>query len=268
MWKPFRSMVKPLRFSISFAAVLCTLPLVAEEAAPYRAKLANSKNGEHHDFPMGVLAATGRLVDGDREILVMDVGKGGAAEKGGLKVGDRIESIEGTKSKAFSKKTDEGVCGPQLILAAALDKACSAPPHELAVTVRRENKAVELKLPVPPGPAFADSFPVNCEKTAKLRKGISARLLATQRKDGSWRPGVGGDADVYMSAFCGLALLAEDKKEHLPVIKRAIEFLNANRLPVSRINTLSMNEERDRDSSGSSSVYNSQLQLLFYSQPL
>ena len=43
----------------------------------YKPKLVNSKSGEHHDFPLGVLEATGRLQDGDREILIMDVGKGG-----------------------------------------------------------------------------------------------------------------------------------------------------------------------------------------------
>ena len=43
---------------------------------------------------MGVLSATGRLHDGEREILVRDVGKAGAAEKGDLKVNDRIISID------------------------------------------------------------------------------------------------------------------------------------------------------------------------------
>lgn len=49
----------------------------------------------------------------------------------------------------------------------------------------------------------------------------------------------------------------------------SLEFLNANRLPVSRIETLSMNEERGRDEGGgTNSTYNTQLQLFFYSQPL
>ena len=47
----------------------------------YRPKLINSKNGDHHDFPLGVLEATGRLKDGDKEILIMDVGKGGLLRK-------------------------------------------------------------------------------------------------------------------------------------------------------------------------------------------
>ena len=32
-------------------------------------------------FPLGVLEATGRLKDGDKEILIMDVGKGGGCSE-------------------------------------------------------------------------------------------------------------------------------------------------------------------------------------------
>ena len=88
----------------------------------YKPKLVNSKDGAHHDFPLGVLEATGRLKDGDKEILVMDVGKGGAAENGGLKVGDRVMMIEGKTPDAFSKKTDTGLEGPQALLGNSLDR--------------------------------------------------------------------------------------------------------------------------------------------------
>ena len=50
-------------------------------ANPYQAKLSNSKDGAFHDFPLGVLAATGRLKDGETSILIKDVGKQGAAHK-------------------------------------------------------------------------------------------------------------------------------------------------------------------------------------------
>ena len=38
-------------------------------------------------------------------------------------------------------------------------------------------------------------------------------------------PGVGGDADVYTTAFCGLVLLANNDHDPLPSIKKAIEFV-------------------------------------------
>ena len=93
----------------------------------YRPKLVNSKSGEHHDFPIGVLEATGRLTDGDRGILIMDVGKGGAADLAGLQVGDRINKIENKIPDKFSKKTDAGLSGPQDLLGRSLDKKAGLP---------------------------------------------------------------------------------------------------------------------------------------------
>ena len=66
-------MPKAVRFFFTLVLVINTF---AENSA-YKPKLVNSKSGEHHDFPLGVLEATGRLQDGDRGILIMDVGKGG-----------------------------------------------------------------------------------------------------------------------------------------------------------------------------------------------
>lgn len=210
-------------------SLCCTLLLAsvpsAQETAPYRPKLANSKNQSFQDFPMGVLSATGRLEDGDRVVLVMDIGKGGVAERGGLLTGDRIISIRGRRPEAFSMKTDTGLVGPQADLAVAIEEACAIEPHQLQLAVRRNDVTISLKIPVPPSPAFASSFPKDCPKTKRYLAAIADHLVATQQEDGRWKPGVGGDADVYMSAFCALALLAADKKEHRPAIKRAIEFI-------------------------------------------
>ena len=65
------------------ACFLLSLPLAGQEPL-YRPRLTNDKNQSHHDFPMGVLSATGRLADGERAILVKDVGAEGAAAAGGL----------------------------------------------------------------------------------------------------------------------------------------------------------------------------------------
>ena len=46
-----------IRFLFTLVLVLNTF---AEDPA-YKPKLVNSKSGEHHDFPLGVLEATGRL---------------------------------------------------------------------------------------------------------------------------------------------------------------------------------------------------------------
>jgi len=222
---PVKNKNVPSLLAASFCFTLLLTSVLSAQAAPYQPKLTNSKNQSFQDFPMGVLSATGRLSDRENAILVIDVGKGGAADRGGLKAGDRIVSICGRQPAAFSMKTDAGLAGPQEDLAVAIEKACAAAPHQLQLAIRRKDQTIPLNIPVPPSPAFASSFPKNCPKSKKYLAAIADHLVATQRSDGSWRPGVGGDADVYMSAFCGLTLLAADKKAYLPAIKRAIGFI-------------------------------------------
>jgi C-terminal processing protease CtpA/Prc len=115
----------------------------------YRPKLVNSKSGEHHDFPLGVLEATGRLQDGDREILIMDVGKGGAAELAGLKVGDRIAKIENMIPGRFSKKTDTGLAGPQDLIGRSLDRKAAASNALLSIEIFRGEQSQKLKISLP-----------------------------------------------------------------------------------------------------------------------
>jgi len=198
-------------------ALLPGMDCVGDPAFPlYHPKLENSKKGDHHDFPLGVISATGRLIDGESEILIVDLGKGGPADKAGLQVGDRIISPQEGPSARFSKATEAGLAGPQTELARAYDAAQATAPPDLDVEVQRGGKRLALKVRLPGGRL----------DPAKLLKGIAAHLLATQQKNGRWQPGVGGDADVYTSAFCGLALLAADEVQFLPAVKAAIRFIN------------------------------------------
>lgn len=48
----------------------------------------------------------------------------------------------------------------------------------------------------------------------------------------------------------------------------SIEFLNLNKLPVGRINSINLNEERGQDEDKSSDIYTVQIQALFHSQRL
>ena len=182
----------------------------------YYPKLENSKKGDHHDFPLGVISATGRLIDGESEILIVDVGEGGVAEKAGLEAGDRLVSLQGRSPSLFSKATETGLAGPQTELARAYFAARATVPHDLEVEVRRGEKRLSLRMRLPGGRL----------KPGKLLDGIATHLLATQQENGRWQPGVGGDADVYTSAFCGMALLAADDLRYLPAIKAAIHFIN------------------------------------------
>ena len=205
---------------------LCeTVSEPGQEAGPYRPKLTNPRGKSFQDFPMGVLSATGRVEDGESDIQVVDIGKGGAADRAGLKVDDRIVTIRGRRPGVFSMKTDTGLAGPQEALAEALDRACGTVPNRLRLTVQRGEEKKTLSIPVPRARAFASTFPKRCSKSRRYLEAIADHLVATQRKNGSWKPGVGGDADVYMSAFCALAVLSANKKGQEPTVRRAIEFI-------------------------------------------
>lgn len=204
----------------------------------YEPKLVNSKSGLHHDFPLGVLEATGRLSDGEKEILVMDVGKGGAGEKGGLLVGDRLIRIDGRIPEPFSKKTDAGLGGPQVLLGACLDYKSSLEEPRLLLEVMRGEKTHTLIFNLPFSEAFSQDSPT-CKKRVSYLENISKYLVREQQDSGRWRPGVGGDADVYTSAFCGLVLLANNDPSHFPSIKKAIEFVKK-----ASIETIDLNDPK------------------------
>ena len=203
-----------------------TLLLVFKTLAKdvYKPKLVNSKSGEHHDFPLGVLEATGRLKDGDRGILIMDVGKDGAAELAGLQVGDRISRIEDMTPDKFSKKTDTGLSGPQDLLGRSLDQKAGS-NSRLSIEVLRGHEIQKLNIALPKSSSFSFSSPQSCSKRKEFLSDIAKQLVETQQENGRWKPGVGGDADVYTTAFCGLVLLANNDTTHLPSIKKAIEFV-------------------------------------------
>ncbi len=166
----------PIPFLLACAGNLAFLAVVCHGEKPYQPKLSDGKSPDFHDFPMGVLSATGRLHEGEREIVVRHVGKGGVAESGGLQVGDRILSIDGQTPKLFSMSTDTGLEGPQEMLGKALETACSSKSNLLQLQVRRGEENMTMKLKVPASPVFASTFPQQCPKSWQASS--SAILLA------------------------------------------------------------------------------------------
>lgn len=199
-------------------------------AEHYRPKLTNSKDQNFQDFPLGVLSATGRLVNGERMIQIIDVGAGGVADKGGLQVGDQVKIIQGQTPGPFLIQPDSGLDGPQRLLGMALDQACALKAPVLTMKVLREKKTVSLSFDLPPSPRFAATMPLKCEKTDAYLASIARHLVATQQANGSWRPGVGGDAVDYTASFCGLTLLAAKNPEHLPAIEKAVQFVRGKEI--------------------------------------
>ena len=210
---------------IHLLAATLSLLAIPAIAAPYQPKLKSSKDGSIHTFPLGVLGATGQLSDGESAILITDLAKEGVAAKAGLQVGDRLETIDGVRPEPFSKSTETGLAGPQAVLGKALDRAGAGALRSLKLGILRGEASKTLAVSLPAGAAFAKAFPSDCQKTDALVRGIAEYLVKTQRDNGSWKPGVGGDADVYTAAHCGMALLAAGDRKHVPAVRQAIEFV-------------------------------------------
>ena len=100
------------------------------------------------------MEATGRLKDGDREILIMDIGQGGAAELAGLQIGDRITKIDNKIPEKFSKKTDAGLSGPQELLGKRLDQKAGLSNSKLSLEVSRGEKTHKLNIQLPKSQSF------------------------------------------------------------------------------------------------------------------
>lgn len=213
--------VLPLTFSLS--------ALSRAGADVYNPKLKNAKDGSEHTFPLGVLSATGRLVDGSRGIEIIDVDADGAAAKAGIQVGDGIIAVKRTFFPPYSSNIDTGVSGAQTILAAGLDAGGASDPPQFEVTIFRDNKQERVEVALPASPAFARTFPVRCEKTEQYRRNIEQWLIDTQRPDGFFNGG-GGDARDYGTPFGGLVLLASGKQEYLPAIEKCVDRLLAERI--------------------------------------
>jgi len=221
-----------LRVSFCVALLISVIQrsTAAEDFPYYPSKLSNSKDGDTHDFPLGVLNATGRLIHGAREISILDVGKLGPGEIGGLLKGDLIVQVEGKNMLPFSKELDAGLAGPQAFLAAALDEGCAKTEPKLRLTVMREGKPVALEIILPPSPKYAKTFPVKCPKADAYRQATLQWLIDRQKNDGTWAGHIGGDSIDYQVAYVGLALLSKGDPEYLPQIKKSVNYIRNHRI--------------------------------------
>jgi hypothetical protein len=202
----------------------------------YAPKLTNSKEGEVHDFPLGVLSATGRLRDRATTIEVLDVGANGPGQLGGLQAGDLIAAIEGKGLPPFSTDLDAGLMGPQAALASALDLGCSLSEPKVKLTVLRGGSQVSLEIPLPASPRYARSFPLQCPKADAYRKATYQWLIDHQRSDGTWPGHIGADSPDYQVSYVGLALLSAGDREYLPAIQKAVRFVQNHRITGINLN--------------------------------
>ncbi|MEZ6015948.1 MAG: DUF6288 domain-containing protein [Planctomycetota bacterium] len=173
-------------------------------------------------YNLGVTGLRVRL-DGDAptELEVMHVMAGSPAE-GRARVGDRVIGAGGARFETpHQNGYGEDVFGPKgpiLDFARALDAALSGTGKTFEVEVRRGAEPLELQLPLPASTrsaprAFSETFPLDCPKSAALRRSLAELLVTMQRDDGSW-------GSPVEDTFAPLALLATGDPKLLKAVER------------------------------------------------
>lgn len=182
-------------------------------------------------YPLGGLAAWGDvdfLPDKKTPVIVLKtVAKGGPADLAGLKEGDVIVSVDGKK---FTKK------GPE-----AVDELEAAIEDAEAVKGKTPQKGGTLKLELQgktkPEPKLvtveyfgphSKTCPEKCEKCAAVLTRALDYLKKTQRGDGGFRVGSGGqNGDVVVSSLALLAWRGDKNQRYSAEIKKAAKGIAA-----------------------------------------
>jgi hypothetical protein len=152
-----------------------------------------------------------------------------------VKVGDLIVGAAG---KLFENAHRNGygmdvfgADGPISELAAALEFCQSAKGNgELSLKLTRgeDTKDVVLKVGQKYG-AYADNFPVACDKSVLVLKELLPYLVQQQAENGSF-------GNPIHNTFAPLALLASGDPEYLPAVKKCVKYLcNETRAKDDRI---------------------------------
>lgn len=105
-----------------------------------------------------------------KSFVVKYVFKGSPAS-GKLKIDDEITGANGKSfaTHTFSGRSETGIIGPIQDMGLAIEDS-EGGDGILALSVKRGGKAMEVKVTLEKLGRFADSFPVNCEKTDLLKK--------------------------------------------------------------------------------------------------
>lgn len=183
------------------------------------------KGGNNWPINLGITGALGDLKpDAPTTIVITHILPDTPAH-GQLKVGDKIIGVNGRPFKTPHKfgygMQKFGYEGPLMDFGNALEESQGTKLNgkfTLDILRGSTKKTVELKLSTKWG-QFSKTFPYRCKKTDIILNDLYEYLLKTQKRDGSWhgRP--------HYNMFASLALLASGKKEHLPAVKRATQFM-------------------------------------------
>lgn len=209
---------------------LCHVPMQATE------KMAGKANG--HLGPdiirAGSYGLTGLMIHNYPALPVIDVWKGSAAERAGVKPGDLIVAVNqrylptGNVAPGYDwlMNSHEAILGGAA-LAACRENGRRRNLQQVALMVLRNGKEQELTLRLQMPEFFTrPDFLTDPRSLKELNEILIQHVLANQRPDGSWR-----NSQIH-TALGGLALLSTRNDRYRRQVKAAADWLmNKNAAP-------------------------------------
>lgn len=181
----------------------------------------NGKNGPDL-LASGALGFTGLTEHMKTAFSLLDIRKGGPAEKAGLKRSDLIVAIEGVPlapsslaaGVAWFERSHEAALGR------AIERALAEGRRAIVLTVLRDKGLKDLTLKLDLKTGFQDTFPFEDELVARMRKDMLDWIANHQRKNGSW-PG----SPASNPFIAGLALLGSRDRSHRPALRKLVSWM-------------------------------------------
>jgi len=176
------------------------------------------------DVPMGPLGGVCILHIGKPDLEVRSLDEGGAAYRGGLRVGDRIIVANGKPFLPYDNDPASGGRGGPEGLGRGIEES-EAGRKPLKLVVMRGDTRKELTIPIKAAGGLSRNWPLDkCSKLQKYQLGICAFLTGKQRGSGHWRTGYGTGADWVTTGLAGLALLGSGEKRYADNVRSAAAF--------------------------------------------
>ena len=153
-------------------------------------------------------------------LSVMNVRKGGPADKAGLLVGDAIVSVSGmplpvndlNPGWTWFHQSHEAVLGR------AAEEALTSGKTTLELGVLRDGEVTNLMVKLPRMKAFTTMNPADDPEAAALLEDMLDWVRGNQQPNGSW------SGDMKRTTLASLALMATGKKRDLNQVKKAIDW--------------------------------------------
>jgi hypothetical protein len=153
-------------------------------------------------------------------LTVMTVRDDSAAAAAGLRPGDAIIAVDG--SPLARNDVAPGWWwfehSHEARLGRAAETALADGRADLPVTILRDGKPEEIRIPLKRENPLANMIPSEDPETARMLADLIAFLERTQRDDGSW-----SNCGIR-TTFSALALMATADDQHLPRVARAIDW--------------------------------------------